>query len=60
MKNWICYRYERKINENCILVNSFINKTRSILHDLKAVTFWTKFHLIELKSTIDTQTGVDL
>ena len=41
-------------------VNSFVNKTRSILHDLKAVTFWTRFHLIELNNTFDTQNGIDL
>ena len=41
-------------------VNSFVNKTRSTLHDLKAVTFWTKFHLMELNNTFDTQNGIDL
>ena len=41
-------------------VTSVINRTRSILHDLKAVTFWTRFHLIELNNTFDSQNEIDL
>ena len=41
-------------------VNSFINRTRSILHDLKVLTFWTRIHLRELNNTFDTQNGIDL
>ena len=41
-------------------MNSFINRTRSILLDLKAVTFWTRFHVIELNNTFDIRNGIDL